>query len=68
MKLDALQNLDTDQRLAITVYFELLLVSLDMQTDYIKKNFPTENTFWNTLESTNIELPYLVRSQGVNGC
>ena len=54
-------TLDYLQRLAITVYFELILVNPDMQTEYIKQDFPTEDVFWETLKSTNIKLPYLVK-------
>ncbi len=53
--------LDSLQRLAITVYFELILVHQDMQADYIRQEFPTEEIFWETLKSTNIQLPYLVK-------
>ena len=54
-------TLDGLQRLAITVYFELLLVHSEMQAEYIHQQFPTEEIFWDTLESTNIKLPYLVK-------
>jgi hypothetical protein len=47
------------QRLAITVYFELLLVATEFQSDYIKHYFPTEEVFWDTIENTEITLPYL---------
>lgn len=53
MRLEALQ------RLAIVVYFELLLVATELQAEYIKHYFPTEEVFWDTLESTDIRLPYL---------
>ena len=49
------------QKLAITVYFELLLVNPNMQADYIRQEFSTEDIFWDTLDSANIELPYLVK-------
>lgn len=49
------------QRLAITVYFELILVHSEMQTEYIQQQFLTEEKFWHTLDSTRIELPYLVK-------
>ena len=49
------------QSLAITVYFELILVAQELQTEYIQQNFQTEELFWSTLESTGVELPYLVK-------
>lgn len=49
------------QKLAITVYFELLLVNPSMQADYIRQEFPSEVLFWDTLDSSNIELPRLVK-------
>ena len=54
-------TLDDLQRLAITVYFELILVHPEMQAEYIKQQFPTEGIFWDTIESTNVKLPYLVK-------
>ena len=72
-------KLNSLQKLAITVYFELSLVNPEMQAEYIRQQFPTdepslvnpemqtddkqqsspEDFFWDTLQSTGIELPYL---------
>lgn len=53
-------KLDNLQKLAITVYFELLLVAPELKAQYIETEFPTEEIFWETLQTTNVELPYLV--------
>ena len=49
--------------LAITIYYECILINPEMQTQYIKEEprFPTEQIFWDTLESTNIKFPPLVQ-------
>ena len=49
--------------LAITIYYECILINPEMQTQYIKEEprFPTEQIFWDTLKDTGIELPKLVQ-------
>lgn len=51
------------QMLAITIYYEFILINPEMQTQYIKEEprFPSEEIFWQTLEDTGIELPKLVQ-------
>ena len=51
------------QMLAITIYYEFILINPEMQTKYIKEEpqFPTEQIFWDTLKSTGIELPDFVQ-------
>ena len=65
MELSDLQNLKLSklQMLAITIYYECILINPEMQTQYIKEEprFPTEQIFWDTLKDTGIELPKLVQ-------
>jgi len=44
---------------ALCVYFELCLVHPSLHGQYIKQEFGGEDKFWNTLESTGIDLPYV---------
>ena len=49
------------QKVAITVYYELLIIHRSMHFEYIITEFNTEDEFWNTLKSTNIKFPPLVQ-------
>ena len=44
---------------AITVYFELGLVHPDLQGAFIKQEYGKEDKFWEALEATGLELPYV---------
>lgn len=56
-------ELSSLQKLAITIYYEFILINPTLHTKYIKEEprFPTEEIFWQTLESTGIELPDFVQ-------
>lgn len=44
---------------ALTVYFELGLVHPDLQADYIRQEYGKEDKFWEALDATGIDLPYV---------
>ena len=44
---------------AIVVYFELCLVHPDLQAEFIAQEYGLEAKFWDALEASGIELPYV---------
>ena len=52
-------NIDKIDKKALTVYVELGLVHPSLHREYILKEYGKEDKFWDALEASGINLPYI---------